>query len=96
MACHASPFYALQAGHPSNDLTTISGVACQSGRRPVAIFYLFGHPTSYAYGVYLSVASQSFRLLLEGHLGLKKRERLYSSAEERKMGRQKLAVISLG
>jgi hypothetical protein len=28
----------------------VSGVACQQGRRPAAVFYPLGHPTPYAHG----------------------------------------------
>jgi hypothetical protein len=48
-ACHALPFYALQAGHPWNGLAPFSGVAHLQGRWPAAVFYPFVHPTPYAY-----------------------------------------------
>jgi hypothetical protein len=49
LKCHAQPFYALQAGHSYNGFTAVSGVACLQGKRPVAVFYPFGHPSPYAY-----------------------------------------------
>jgi len=44
-------FYALQAGHPRNGITAVSGVAHLQGGRPAAIFYPYRHPTQYAYAI---------------------------------------------
>jgi hypothetical protein len=42
--------YPLQAGHDSDGLTAVSGVARPQGGRLAAISYPIGHPTPYAYG----------------------------------------------
>jgi hypothetical protein len=49
-ARHAQPFYALQAGHPLNGITAVSGVACPQGGWPAAVFYPLGYPTTYGPG----------------------------------------------